>query len=473
MDVACPNCPAMYPISEQKLAGRLVRFRCKACGHGIVVDGRVAPSSLPPQHLGGHPSLAPPAVVQESIPVGALAPSGPPSTPASLGPDARRAAAPATPSNSRQAPPSAPPASRPPPSAPLGGPLSSAPYARHPFEERAAEPDPSVYEDETVAMTAHELEAVADAKSHHSVAAPAPTNSNPPPKPPSQVPPSPAVVARPHYPDPIGHPAAAHPPGSVAGVDAAPAPRRAESWAVGSSTSASVPPSSHPPTLRGHSPNTHTKPSAPPPHSLPPHAPPPHAPPPQAYAPQAYAPQAELHALPLEAAAPWAPPPQAAALAPDDYPAPRERRWVFPVLLLLLGAGGLVLGALLGRTWLSQLWGPPTLVPAAPAPTLATPAPAQPVVELPTFDLDAAHARLEEAASDAVHCLNADTAPLAGNVVARFAHDGKVEALELEGSVAEANEAPCIRSIFEKMSVPPFRGASARAERQLDLRPRP
>src|SRR5690606_467073 len=134
--------------------------------------------------------------------------------------------------------------------------------------------------------------------------------------------------------------------------------------------------------------------------------------------------------------------------------APTERRWVFPTLLVLLGVGGLLLGGLLGKTWLARLWSQePAVLPQAAVPSaVVSPNEGR---TLPVFDAQLADARLAQAAADAVHCLNADTAPLTGVVSARFSTSGKLEAVNLTGTVADAAESPCIRSVFEKVEVAP------------------
>ena len=465
MDVACPNCPAMYPISEQKLAGRLVRFRCKACGHAIVVDGRLNPSQSPPSQAGQARSAAP--VPQDSVPVSELYPTGSPAAPSA---PTRLQPPPLPESFYSGQPESAPPSfAGGPPSgqAPLGQPPSatSAPprsgpehpgqpfrssygpsfappgtaNADHRYANRGrgpdvdAELDPSVYEDETVAMTAHELEAVADAKSQHPPAAPPQFRSQPPPKPLSSVPPSalPSVSGPEHAagPNPAAPPssgpAPALPNAAIAPSHTQP-PRRAESWNV------------------GQAPGMHLT-TQPPAQRLPPAEPQP----------------AIQPAIPITTE------------APPLNKQRGERRWVFPALLILLGAGGLFLGGLLGKTWLAELWGARSApAPTSPPTATTSDAPAN-TPALPAFDAAAADSLLQEAAANAVNCLNADTAPLTGVVRARFSTSGKLEALDLSGSVTEASEGPCIRSVFEKVTVPPFQGGPAQVEKPLELRPRP
>ncbi len=54
MKISCNACGASYGIADEKVAGRLVKVRCKNCGAAIVVDGREAhspgpkPASTPP-----------------------------------------------------------------------------------------------------------------------------------------------------------------------------------------------------------------------------------------------------------------------------------------------------------------------------------------------------------------------------------------------------------------------------------------
>jgi predicted Zn finger-like uncharacterized protein len=65
MKVQCGQCPAKYAVSDERIADKKVRIRCKRCNAAIVVDGRVdpplitssparksarpAPSTLPPE----------------------------------------------------------------------------------------------------------------------------------------------------------------------------------------------------------------------------------------------------------------------------------------------------------------------------------------------------------------------------------------------------------------------------------------
>ena len=45
MLVSCPSCDSQYQIADDKVAGSLLRTRCKACGSQIVVDGTMSPAS--------------------------------------------------------------------------------------------------------------------------------------------------------------------------------------------------------------------------------------------------------------------------------------------------------------------------------------------------------------------------------------------------------------------------------------------
>lgn len=40
MRIVCDNCGAKYSIADEKVAGKMLRIRCKACSHAINVDGR-------------------------------------------------------------------------------------------------------------------------------------------------------------------------------------------------------------------------------------------------------------------------------------------------------------------------------------------------------------------------------------------------------------------------------------------------
>ncbi|MBU6161915.1 MAG: zinc-ribbon domain-containing protein, partial [Myxococcales bacterium] len=39
MRIECDNCGAKYTISDEKIAGKQSRSRCKKCGHMMLVDG--------------------------------------------------------------------------------------------------------------------------------------------------------------------------------------------------------------------------------------------------------------------------------------------------------------------------------------------------------------------------------------------------------------------------------------------------
>ncbi|MFZ5894099.1 MAG: GYF domain-containing protein [Myxococcota bacterium] len=67
MKFLCPSCKAKYQISDEKVAGRSVRMKCRKCGHMIQVssDDAIAGSSAPPPPDGAgdsHVSEAPPAI---------------------------------------------------------------------------------------------------------------------------------------------------------------------------------------------------------------------------------------------------------------------------------------------------------------------------------------------------------------------------------------------------------------------------
>lgn len=501
MDVACQTCSAMYPISEQKLAGRVVRFRCKHCGSPILVDGRANQSSPPSAGSVPPPSSA---TALASAPGRTVMAHGAPPLPAAVfapGYGAHVAAGPAaTPQAPRQggssmpglghsAGPGVPPfglapvgfdtsdvsaaavpltrpvhavaaSVAPGPSmangskGPYGVPASS-PHQSPSSPSSASQPrptaggwdievDPSVYEDETVAMTASELEAAADAKSFIPPAAPAPLpfRGQPPPKPWSGAPPSssnPSATGSfglPIAASPLGsgfppHTAAALPPGSgpvssgpmafsppalpnrgaplplPAAYPAPSAATRAESWALGRSPTPGVPPQSD-----------RMSPAAP-------------------------------------SARTWNSVEPSAAQR-------KENRWMFPLLLVTLGLGGLVVGGVLGKTWIAHVMNP-------------GPTPAAPVVDpnLPPFAPLDANMAMEKAQADAVHCLTADAAPLTGLIVARFTPAGVLEQLQMNGSLGSAPEAPCVRSVFEKVRVAPFSGPPAQVEKAVELKPQP
>ncbi len=44
MIVSCPSCDSKYQIADDKVAGNVLRTRCKACGSQILVDGTIPPS---------------------------------------------------------------------------------------------------------------------------------------------------------------------------------------------------------------------------------------------------------------------------------------------------------------------------------------------------------------------------------------------------------------------------------------------
>lgn len=141
----------------------------------------------------------------------------------------------------------------------------------------------------------------------------------------------------------------------------------------------------------------------------------------------------------------------------------RENRWLFPVLLVTLGLGGLVLGGVLGKTWIAHLINPGTSKESSvdfdPS--------------LPPFAPLKANETLEKARADAVHCLKADTPPLSGVLVARFNPNGVLEQLQMSGTLGSAPEAPCVRSVFEKVRVDAFGGPHAQVEKAIELRPQP
>lgn len=46
MKVQCGQCPAKYAVSDDRIAGKKVRLRCKRCGASIVVNGKVDPATV-------------------------------------------------------------------------------------------------------------------------------------------------------------------------------------------------------------------------------------------------------------------------------------------------------------------------------------------------------------------------------------------------------------------------------------------
>jgi predicted Zn finger-like uncharacterized protein len=496
MDVACQHCPSVYPISEQKLAGRLVRFRCKSCGNPIVVDGRQNPSrppvaitSVPPLSLANiASSVAPQPTGYRTAPLGgAPAPQNPSATPysedfsappappsANLDPgqvprlspwpravaDKPNVAPPPFPNPPGINPQSRSPLSKPQntnpaaagssPSAPRVAPSEPPPpfrAASQPHNPNPQDVDPSVYEDETVAMTAMELEAAADAQSpgaqsepQHSIWGAVPAHGNPVAT--VLAAPAPASFAPPPLPTwnqalLSGNPSIGNLDGmAVSGIQTSfnedptaatsgpasfeydpmsnsPKPTRAESWSIGKNSTASNP----------------------------------------------FAQQDWRQPTPAPASG--------RTLASAEPPS-QDNPWLFRGLLVVLGIGGVVLGGVLGNTWLRHV------LPSPPPQAGANASPAQIMnPDLPGFDALGANERLEAAQAEAVNCLSADTAPLTGLLIARFRPTGALDALNLTGSVGTAPEAPCIRSVFDKVTVPPFRGVTSQVEKALELRPRP
>ncbi len=43
MIVSCPSCDSKYQVADEKVAGNVLRTRCKACGSQILVDGTIPP----------------------------------------------------------------------------------------------------------------------------------------------------------------------------------------------------------------------------------------------------------------------------------------------------------------------------------------------------------------------------------------------------------------------------------------------
>lgn len=568
MDVACQNCSAMYPISEQKLAGRVVRFRCKHCGTAILVDGRVnkssppGPASQPPLSLGAVTSAtyggvlaAQPAMAQAAqlqTQARAAAPFGAfpaqhlpaqglqaPRMPSVPGPAAARPhtapaappamvapsqAMPASPKRVPSLPPSAPPlppevfapgygglahggapgpnmavAAQATPTQHIantfsgdGGLAMVVPLTRPSHVERQSSPrgpgipgpsspsavsqplpppggwdvevDPSVYEDETVAMTASELEAAADAKPSlpPPAAAPLPFRSQPPPKPWVNPPPSsssPGAISRPGPASPLGPNGFAAPLLPHIAPPISSNPLLFPSSDVPSSGVSAVGPLSYQPV--SHQPVSHQPPS--PGMGGPTRA--------ESWALGRPLPPSAIavteRPLPGERPVPAPPSARTWTSVEPHVPPPKENRWMFPLLLVTLGVGGLVLGGVLGKTWIAHFINPTqtpvTVTATGPAvdPNLAPFAPLE------------ANTALENAQRDAVHCLSADATPLTGLIVARFNPNGTLENIQMSGSLGSAAEAPCVRSIFEKVSVVAFSGPPAQVEKAIELRPQP
>lgn len=58
MKVACQQCGAAYSVSDDKVAGRKLRLRCKKCGEAIAVDGTEAGARSAPAASSGSPPRA-------------------------------------------------------------------------------------------------------------------------------------------------------------------------------------------------------------------------------------------------------------------------------------------------------------------------------------------------------------------------------------------------------------------------------
>lgn len=383
----------------------------------------------------------------------------------------------------------------------FGAHSSSAPNASSPSASSQPrlgwEPDvdPSIYEDETVAMTATELEAAADAKPFPPPA-PFPLRSQPPPKP-WLVPPPSSEPSKSSRPGATGYSASPPSSGSVPFSDPPSSGAIAVSPAVGSGHAFAVPqshgypaappmaaqhnyPAQHNYTAPGFQP-TPGSPRAPsfgaPSFGAPPGAPSFRGSP--GLSPQGASPLQPEHAA--TRAESWAIGGQAPHLAnssPSERLPPsartwtsvephtlprRENRWLFPLLLVTLGVGGLVLGGVLGKTWIAHLINPD----ASKEPAVVFDP------SLPPFAPLKANETLEKARADAVHCLKADTPPLSGVLVARFNPKGVLEQLQMSGTLGSAPEAPCVRSVFEKVRVDAFGGPPAQVEKAIELRPQP
>src|SRR5262249_51490287 len=70
MKFFCDNCKAKYQIGDDKIAGKVVRMKCRRCGYDIHVSGNVAEGARPPEatsesgsDVWDMPSSAPPPVV--------------------------------------------------------------------------------------------------------------------------------------------------------------------------------------------------------------------------------------------------------------------------------------------------------------------------------------------------------------------------------------------------------------------------
>lgn len=151
------------------------------------------------------------------------------------------------------------------------------------------------------------------------------------------------------------------------------------------------------------------------------------------------------------------------SLEPQEPPR-KENKWVFPLLLVALGLGGLVLGGVLGKTYIAHLLNPSSKANGANVEFDPS---------LPAFAPLEANALLEKAQSEAVHCLNADTTPLTGLLVARFNPNGALDQLQMSGTLGSSPETPCVRSVFEKVRVGAFGGPPAQVEKAIELRPQP
>ncbi|MCA9581222.1 MAG: zinc-ribbon domain-containing protein [Myxococcales bacterium] len=83
MKFLCSSCGAKYQIADEKVAGRVLRMKCRKCSHDILIDGQVSKSGRPAGPVSAAPRPGPSALSMPAAPL--------PSPTAS--PDARRSSA--------------------------------------------------------------------------------------------------------------------------------------------------------------------------------------------------------------------------------------------------------------------------------------------------------------------------------------------------------------------------------------------
>src|SRR6187399_1072751 len=105
MKFLCPSCKAKYQISDEKVAGRSVRMKCRRCGHMIQVSSEdaVGGSSVPPPNSEA-------AGVSEALPAASAVAHPPPAKPNPAPGPAPPAGAPPAPSAAKSRVPAPKPA---------------------------------------------------------------------------------------------------------------------------------------------------------------------------------------------------------------------------------------------------------------------------------------------------------------------------------------------------------------------------